>query len=110
MIVHNQPTISDAIPKGADKTRSVEETASQFEEVLARQFVQVMTKNLFEQNLAGEDGPGWMSGQADIQRDVLTDVLTKHLVEQGGLGLSEMLVRQWQTRNQEQDPPVEGSK
>jgi len=73
-----------------------EEAAKQFEQILVRQFVKAMTDNLFKDNLAGEDGPGWMKGQQDTQRDVMTDVLTQHLVESRALRISDLLVRRWQ--------------
>ena len=60
-----------------------------------RQFVAVMTKDLFKDNLAGDDGPGWIKGQQNTQRDVLTDVLTQHLVKSGALRISDLLLRQW---------------
>ena len=72
-----------------------EEAAKQFEAILVRQFVAVMTDGLFKEGLAGDDGPGWMEGQQDAQRDVLTDVLTEHLVESGALRISDLLVRRW---------------
>lgn len=81
---------------GAQKPKSLEEAAEQFEEILTRQFVNVMTKDLFGKGLAGENGPGWMESQGEIQRDTLADVLTTHLVDQGTLGISELLQRQWQ--------------
>ena len=37
-------------------------------------------------------------GQADMQRDILTDTLTDHLVESGALKLSDLLLRQWSHR------------
>ncbi len=77
------------------RPRSKAEAARQFEEVLVRQFVKTMTDGLFKTSLAGEDGPGWMEGYQQTQRDVLTDELTRHLVERGALHLSDQLLRQW---------------
>ena len=87
---------------------SPEEAAAQFEEILARQFVQEMTKGLFESTLSGDDGPGWMKGYASQQTDVLTDVLTKHLVDSGTLNLRNHLLRQWQQKGQlpQEDAPI----
>ena len=68
-----------------------------------RQFVTTMTDGLFKASLSGDDGPGWMKGQQDAQRDVMADVLTQHLVESGALRISDLLLRQWQ-RNEAQDP------
>ena len=68
-----------------------EAAAAQFEAVLVRQFVEVMTKDLFD----GE-GEGMLTGQADLQRDTLTDALTDHLVEAGTLGIADLLLAQWE--------------
>lgn len=68
-----------------------EAAAAQFEAVLVRQFVEVMTKDLFD----GE-GEGMLTGQADLQRDTLTDALTDHLVDAGTLGIADLLVAQWE--------------
>ena len=88
---HNAP----AVPADSRRPATPEEAAEQFEELLVRQFVEVMTKGMFDASLAGDDGPGWMNSQRDTQRGVMTDVLTQHLVESGALRLSEMLLRQW---------------
>ena len=83
--------------------KTPEEAARQFEAILVRQFVMVMTDGLFKASLSGDDGPGWMKGQQDTQRDIMTDVLTEHLVESGALRISDLLLRQWQ-RDPAQDP------
>ena len=76
---------------GPDRdARSPEEAARQFESVLVRQFVEVMTKDLFD----GE-GEGLLTGQADLQRDTLTDTLTDHLVESGTFGIADLMIAQW---------------
>ena len=87
-------------PLGTDisRIRNPEEAAKTFEKVLIEQFVGVMTKQLFESNLSGEDGPGWMKANGDQQRDILTDVLTEHLVEQGTFNLSSLLHEHWQRK------------
>lgn len=77
------------------KTRTPEEAARQFEEILVRQYVGELTKGLFEEGLSGDDGPGWIQSQSQIQRDALTDTLTKYFVESGTLKLSDHLLRQW---------------
>lgn len=89
------PGVSPAAPPSprADAPRTEEEAARQFEAVLVRQFVQTMTKDLFDHSLGGEDA--LTGGQADMQRDVLTDTLTEHLVESGAFRLSDLLLRQW---------------
>ncbi|GIV59742.1 peptidoglycan hydrolase [Rhodocaloribacter litoris] len=75
-----------------------EEAARQFEHLLARQLAHAMTDGLFKTGLAGENGPGWMASYQQTQRDVLTDVLAKHLVEQGALRLTDLLTRRWNLR------------
>ena len=93
-----------ALPSSStDRIRSPEEAARTFEEVLVRQFVQVMTDEMFDQSLAGDDGPGWMQGQADVQRDALTDVLTRQLVDQDAFGLSELIARSIRVRQEASD-------
>ncbi len=99
------PTLPGAPAPAGPGAPAPEDAARQFEEVLARQFVAVMTKGLFQSNLSGEGGPGWMEGQSDLQRDALTDALTKHLVSSGGLGLSELLARQWRRGPGAEAPP-----
>lgn len=80
----------------ARRPHTPEEAARQFEELLLRQFVQVMTRNLFRESLTGDEAPGWLSTYRDTQRDALTNVLARHLAEQGRLGIAELLLRQWQ--------------
>ncbi len=96
-----QPTQAVADRQSGAKTP--EEAARQFEAILVRQFVTVMTDGLFKASLSGDEGPGWMKSQQDAQRDIMTDVLTDHLVESGVLRISDLLLRQWQ-RNEAQDP------
>ena len=55
-----------------------------------RQFVEVMTKDLFD-----SESEGMLTGQADLQRDTLTDTLTDHLVESGTFGVAELMIQQW---------------
>ena len=83
-----------------------EEAARQFESVLVRQFVEVMTKKMFDAPLSGEGGPGWMNSQRDTQRDIMTDVLTDHLVDAGALQLSDLLLRKWDAGAAEDAAPV----
>ncbi|MFT5143664.1 MAG: Rod binding domain-containing protein [Rhodothermales bacterium] len=71
------------------------EAARKFEEVLVREFVKTMTKDLFSSGLAGDEGAGWVKAQGNAQGDALTDALTKHLVDSGTLGISEMLMKKW---------------
>lgn len=93
--------IEGSVPRMApgqqpEKARTPEEAARQFETILVRQFVKTMTDGLFEAGLAGEDGPGWMDSQRTTQRDILTDVLAEHLVDTEALGISKLLLNQWQ--------------
>ncbi len=87
--------LSSALPTASasaaqPSAESPEEAARQFESVLVRQFVEVMTKDLFD------GGPeGGMTGQADLQRDTLTDTLTDHLVESGTFGVADLMIAQW---------------
>lgn len=69
---------------------SPEEAARQFESVLVRQFVEVMTKDLFD-----TEAEGMLTGQADLQRDTLTDTLTDHLVDSDTFGVAELMIQQW---------------
>ncbi|NNE70163.1 MAG: peptidoglycan hydrolase [Rhodothermales bacterium] len=69
--------------------------ARQFEEVLVREFVRTMTKDLFSGSLSGEGGAGWVKAQGEAQADALTDAVTNHLVDSGTLGISDMLIRAW---------------
>ena len=84
-----RPAPPVAAPPSRD-AQSPEEAARQFESVLVRQFVEVMTKDLFQ---GGEDG--MLTGQADLQRDTLTDTLAEHLVESGTFGIADLLMKQW---------------
>lgn len=90
------PTASnDYLPTGGASPESPEEAAQAFEKVLVRRLVQTMTKNMFESGLSGDAGPGWMQGQRNQQRDLLTDVLADHIVDARTLGISDMLLRDW---------------
>jgi len=77
------------------------EAARQFEAVLVRQFVEVMTKDLFQ---GGEEE--MMTGQADLQRDTLTDTLTEHLVDAGTFGIADLLTAQWERTGRIPTPPA----
>ena len=43
---------------------------------------------MFESNLAGEDGPGWMKSYGNQQKETLTEILSDHLVEKGTFDIS----------------------
>lgn len=79
-------------------TNSPENAAKSFEKVLVQQFVSVMTEQMFKSNLSGEEGPAWMKSQSDTQRQILTDVLTDHLVENGTFNISDIMLTQWQNK------------
>lgn len=81
--------------QGGQRARSPQEAAKQFEEVLVREFVRTMTKGLFEEGLGGEDTAGWVKAQGSAQTDALTDAVTRHLVDSGQLGISELLLAKW---------------
>ncbi|MBB4090308.1 hypothetical protein [Salinibacter ruber] len=73
------------------------EAAEQFEKVLVRQFVDVMTEDMYSSSLAGGDGKNWMSSQRDRQRRVMTGMITDKLTEAGNLQISETLMQSWGT-------------
>ena len=79
-------------------TLDTRKAAKSFEKVLVQQFVNVMTEQMFKSNLSGEDGPGWMKAYGDKQRQVLSDVLTEHLVESGTFDISSTLLQHWQRK------------
>ena len=109
--MHIDPTNPlSGLPKNSldqQPAQNLEEAAEQFEQILVRQFVQVMTEGLFEKGLGGDDTPGWVQGQAGLQQEALTDSISQHLVESGALKLSDLLLRQW-NRQQPNLPPDEG--
>ena len=83
-------TAASATAAPGRPAESPEDAARQFEAVLVRQFVEVMTQDLFD----GDD-EGGLTGQADLQRDTLTDTLTDHLVESGTFGVADLMIAQW---------------
>ena len=85
------PLTSATRPTAPQTPDDPAEAARQFESVLVRQFVEVMTKDLFQ----SEEG-GMLTGQADLQRDTLTDTLSEHLVESGTFGVADLLLAQWE--------------
>lgn len=82
------------LPNGRDP-QTLEEAAKQFEQVLVRQFVKVMTKDMFSASLAGDEGPGWMQSQRGTQRDMMTDMLSQHLAASEDLPIAEQLMKKW---------------
>jgi len=77
------------------RARSPEEAAAQFEEVLVKQLVKTMTDGLFKTSLAGEGGLSSVGAYNDMQKDVLAEELSRHLIQSGTLRISDMLLRQW---------------
>jgi len=85
---------------------SPEDAAKEFEHVFVRQFVDVMTKDMFSSSLEGGNGHNWMSTQRDRQRDMMTDMITDQIVEAGNLGISETLLRRWKGEGSPNDTPT----
>jgi peptidoglycan hydrolase FlgJ len=83
------PVESGSAPVASDR----EDAAREFERVLVKQFVQVMTKDLFKST--DEDAMSSVGAYGDIQRDALADVLTDHLVSSRTFKLQDLLLRQW---------------
>lgn len=75
--------------------QSAEDAAKQFEKILVQEFVKVMTEQMFESNLAGENGPGWMKSYGKQQQQTMTEILTDHLVEKGTFDISTTILQQW---------------
>lgn len=100
---------SDAGLPEEDDPETPTEAAEQFEEVLVRQFVDVMTKGMFSSSLTGEKGGGWMKSQRDRQRSMMTDMITDHLVEAGNLQISEKLTERWGVSNSAETPDASSS-
>lgn len=102
---HELPKAAADLPQESRKPNSPEEAARQFEEVLIKQMVQSMTKNLFDSSITGDDAPQWMAAYGDMQSDVLSTELSKQLGDSGKLGIAELLLKQWQrTGEVEADP------
>lgn len=87
--------------------RDPEAAARRFEEVLIKQMVQTMTRDMFDSGLAGEEGPQWTGTYGEMQSDVLATELAKRLSESGKLGIAELLLKQWQHREEIDSPPEE---
>lgn len=82
-----------------EKPRTPEDAARQFEEILIQQMVREMTRGLFETSLAGDDAPQWMGAYGDMQSEMLAAELARQLAASGRLGISEMLLKQWQRQD-----------
>ncbi len=79
----------------SDPPDTLKEAASKFEEVLVRQFVEVMTKDMFSSSHAGKGGGNWMQSQRDRQRDLMTDMIADRLANADTLKISEKLAQDW---------------
>lgn len=80
-----------------DATRA-EETAKDFEAVFLSQFVDQMMKTTGNAAFGGEK-------QAEMWRSFMSDAVAKHLVEQGGLGLSGQVKQMLSAYSQTQSGP-----
>ncbi len=106
---HEFPKAAADLPQERRKPNSPEEAARQFEEVLIKQMVQSMTKNLFDSSITGDDAPQWMAAYGDMQSDVLSTELAKQLGGSGKLGIAELLLKQWQ-REEKVDANTDSAK
>jgi Rod binding domain-containing protein len=86
-----------------------EEAAEQFEQLLVRQFVDVMTEDMYSSSMAGDGGGNWMSSQRDRQRDVMTDMITEKLAEAGDLQIAETLLQNWGIESPDAGESSEGA-
>ncbi|WP_263810189.1 MULTISPECIES: hypothetical protein [Salinibacter] len=82
---------------GGAPPETPKEAAEQFEKVLVRQFVDVMTEGMYSSSLAGDGDKNWMGSQRDRQRRVLTGMISKKIAEGDNLQISETLMRSWGT-------------
>lgn len=93
-----QPAAAASRPSAGPEDRqptTPKEAAEQFEQILLKQFVDVMTKGMFKTTLSGDKGPGWMKSQRNTQRDMMADILSNHLAKSGAINLSEHLMQEW---------------
>lgn len=74
---------------------TLSEAAEKFEQALVRQFVKVMTKDMFSQSHAGQGGGNWMESQRGRQRDLMTDMIADRLAKADTLEVSEKLAKEW---------------
>jgi len=88
---------------------SPEEAAEQFEKLLVRQFVDVMTEDMYSSSLAGDGGKNWMSSQRDRQRDVMTNMMTEKLAEAGDLQIAETLLQSWGIESSGEEASEDGA-
>lgn len=74
---------------------TLSEAAEKFEQALVRQFVKVMTKDMFSSSHAGQGGGNWMESQRGRQRDLMTDMIADRLAKADTLEVSEKLAKEW---------------
>ena len=102
-VTPSAPPAHDSAVRGRT-AETPEEAARQFEAVLVRQFVEVLTRDLFK-----SEAGGMLTGQADLQRDTITDVLTDTLVDSGSFGVADLMTQQWTRAGRMVDPSGTGS-
>ena len=95
----NGVDITTRIAGDAAAPRDFNDAAKQFEEVLLRELIAVMTKELFDNSLLGEDAPAWSTSYQDMQRDVVTDQLASQLASSGRIGIARLLIEQHERAN-----------
>jgi len=86
-----------------------QQAAEQFEQILVKQMVETMTKNLFEGGLAGDDAPQWLGAYNDMQSDVLATELAHQMTRNGKLGIAELLMKQWARQSETAGTPASGT-
>ena len=101
---------SAGMQKQAQTIEKPQEAAEQFEKLLLKQMVSVMTEDLMQTPLSGEKGPGWMNTQRSHHQSSFSDMLADELAKSSSFNLSEVLMRRWRegglidtNRNADQD-------
>lgn len=97
------------LPLEARKPQTPEAAAEQFEQILVKQMVHTMTKELFDGSLTGDDAPQWMGAYGDMQSDILAEELAKQLSKSGRMGISELLMKQWRREGELPEPDADPS-
>ena len=88
--LNTDPVISDSLPQN----ERVKAAADQFERIFVQQMVQAMRSSV---SLGGDEGGMFGSGPgAGTFEDWFDTHLSRHLSETGGIGIGDMLVRNWQ--------------
>ena len=84
------------LQKQAQDIEKPQEAAEQFEKLLLKQMVSVMTEDLMQSPLSGESGPGWMNTQRSHHQSAFSDMLANELAKSSSFNLSEVLMRRWE--------------